>query len=249
MGIETKRVVVTGHMGFIGSYLMKQLPTASGLDIKEDNDILECELPDADIVIHLAAEPGVIQSMKDPFTNARTNILGTIRLLQEYKNAKFIFASSGGTVQEVIESPYGLSKYTCEEYIKLLHDNYVILRFPNVYGEGSRSVIDKFLKEETLTIYGDGSQNRTYGFVEDIVRGILMALEWPTGTYKLGGDQNYTVQQIAKAVGQPIVYAPVRKGELAHSSLANETPNWIPTVDALDYIRGVRNDRSYYFSR
>jgi nucleoside-diphosphate-sugar epimerase len=234
-------IVVTGHMGFIGGYLMRQLPNAVGLDIKDGNDILECDLPPADIVIHLAAEPGVIRSVEDPFTNAQTNILGTIRLLQHYKNAKFIFASSGGTIQETIESPYGLSKYTCEEYIKLLHDNYVILRFPNVYGKGSRSVVDKFLNQDKLTIYGDGSANRTYGFVDDVVRGILFAQEWPSGTYKLGGGQNYTVREIAEAIGKPIIYAPKRWGELDHSSLPNETPNWGATLDLQEYIRDAKN--------
>lgn len=235
------KVVVTGHEGFVGSYLMpKFYGTATGLDIKSGNDILECDLPEADIVIHLAAEPGVIASVENPYSNARTNILGTIRLLQRYKNAKFIFASSGGTIQETIESPYGLSKKTCEEYIKLLHKNAVILRFPNIYGKNSRSVVDKFLNQNELTIYGDGETRRIYAHISDVIQAILLAVNWEPGTYKLGTTQRYSVNQIADAVGKPKVYAPAREGEITHthSELPNETPNWQAKVELMEYING-----------
>lgn len=231
------RTVITGHLGFIGGHLSKSSPEFVGLDIKEGNDILFCDLPPADLVIHLAAEPGVVKSMEEPLHNAYTNILGTIRLIQHYKDAKFIFASSGGTIQETIESAYGLSKYAAEEYIKMFHDNYVILRFPNVYGFGSRSVVDKFLSDD-ITIYGDGSATRTYGHVKDIVRGIIQSIEWPTGTYKLGGE-NFTVLEIADMIGKEKTFKPVRKGELAHSHLSNITPDWEPDIKLENYIREI----------
>lgn len=235
-----KRVVVTGHLGFIGSYLMEHLPEAIGLDIKEGNDIMSCRLPEADIVIHLAAVPGVIASVADPYTSAQTNILGTVRLLEHYKSAKFIFASSGGTIQETIESPYGLSKKTCEEYIKLLHDNYVILRFSNIYGEGSRSAVDKFLNEDKITIYGDGSTYRIYAYIDDVIEAILLSLDWELGTYKLGTLQRYSVLEIVQAIGKPYSFAPARKGEITHpdSRLLNETPNWFSRTELMDYING-----------
>jgi UDP-glucose 4-epimerase len=238
------KILVTGHMGFIGTYLWPHLSKGTiGLDIKEGNDILTCDLPDADVVIHLAAEPGVVRSVEDPYSNARTNILGTIRLAQRYKDAKFIFASSGGTIQESIESPYGLSKKTCEEYIKLLCNNYVILRFPNVYGKGSRSVVDKWLNEDELTIYGDGKTYRIYAHVDDVVRAVLFSLDWPGNeTYKLGGSQRYSVLDIAEAIGKPYTFAPARKGEITHlnSQLPNETPNWGASLDVLEYVRDAQ---------
>jgi UDP-glucose 4-epimerase len=233
------KICVTGHRGFIGSQLMKQLPDAIGIDLKDGHNILDCFLPEADVVIHLAAEPGVVASMTMPITSAQTNIIGTLRLIQRYKDTKFIFASSGGTIQESIESPYGLSKYVGEEYIKLLHDNYVILRFCNVYGAGSRSVVDKWLNEEELTIYGDGKTNRIYGHVSDIVRAIILSFDWPVGTYKLGSNQRYSVNQIAKAIGKPVTHHPPRPGEITHtrSQLDNDTPNWQPEIDLMEYIK------------
>jgi nucleoside-diphosphate-sugar epimerase len=118
----------------------------------------------------------------------------------------------------------------------MLCNNYVILRLPNVYGKNSRSVADKFINND-ITIYGDGSANRTYGYVDDVVRAIIMAQDWKQGTYKLGSNQNYTVLEIAEAVNKPIIFAPKRKGELDHSSLKNTTPNWKTTVDLIDYIK------------
>lgn len=239
-------IVVSGHEGFIGSYLMEHLPPDTvGLDIKSGNDILNCPLPEADTVIHLAAEPGVIASMEDPCKNAQTNILGTIRLANHYKDSKFIFASSGGTIQETIESPYGLSKKTCEEYIKLLMRHWVILRFPNVYGEGSRSVVDKFLNQDRNIVYGDGGQTRTYGHVSDVVRGVVKALDWPEQqTYKFGGKQNYTVKEIGEAIGRPLTYLMTRPGELAYSRLDNITPDWETTVELMDYIKDAKNGKT-----
>jgi len=233
------KILVTGYMGYIGSHLMKVLPKDTfGIDIKNGQDILTCDLPEADIVIHLAAQAGVVQSMENPEEAVRTNIIGTLRLIRRYKDSKFIFASSGGAIQDKIISPYGLTKYCTEEFIKMLHKNYVILRFANVYGgEGSRSVIAKFLKADKLTIYGDGTQNRTYVHIDDLIRGIVMAMKWPVGSYYFGSEQNYTVLELAQATGKPYEFAPVREGELLHSSLKNTTPDWKPQINAIEYIK------------
>ena len=239
------KILITGHKGFIGTYLFKKLENFIGLDLigidlKEGNDILTCDLPEVDKVIHLAAEPGVLKSVEDPFGNAMTNIMGTIRLAIKYKDTKFIFASSGGAIQETIESPYGLSKYCGEEYIKMLCNDYVILRFPNVYGKGSRSVIDKFLLGD-INIFGDGTATRTYAHIDDVVDGIIQSFLWDKGLYKLGTNQNYTVLELAEATGKPILFSEKKKGELLHSSLKNETPRWKASTDAIDYIKNYES--------
>lgn len=231
-------IVVTGHRGFIGSYLTRNLDDYVGLDKVEGNDILNCDLPPADVVVHLAAQPGVIASMDDPWQTYLNNVMGTVRLVERCKDAKFIFASTGGAIQEeAAESPYGLSKLACEQFIKLRHPNYVILRFSNIYGKGSRSVIDKFLNEDEITIYGDGSATRTYCHVDDLVRGIIQSLDWPKGEYYFGSGQTYTVKQLAEATGKPIKYESWRPGEIRYSSLVNTAIDWTPTIDALDYIK------------
>jgi UDP-glucose 4-epimerase len=228
-------ILVTGHLGFIGSYLFKEI-SAIGMDIKNNyNNILFDNLPDADIVIHLAAQTDVILSVENPINDANLNILGTIRLVQHYKKSKFIFVSSGGAIQEKIESPYGLSKYCAEEYIKLLHDNYIILRLPNIYGKGSRSVVEKFINGP-VNIYGDGYSTRDYVHVSDIVKAIKMSFDWKVGTYSLGSCKNYSVLDLARATGKPINFLPERKGELKHSFVEN-TSEWKPAIDVIDYIK------------
>ncbi len=239
------KILVTGYKGYIGSHLMKMLPNAIGLDYADGNDIVTCDLPDADIVIHLAAQAGVVRSWGNPTETVRINTLGTVRLAEKYKDSKFIFASTGGAIQKEIISPYGLSKYCAELFIKMLFNNYVILRFANVYGkEKSRSVIDKFLDMDEITIYGDGSQNRTFVHIDDLLRGIMQAIDWPKGEYYFGSNQNYTVLELAKATGKPIKFEEWRKGELKESYLKNTTPDWKPRIDALEYIKKEVRERT-----
>lgn len=228
-------ILVTGHRGFIGSYLMKEIP-ALGRDLIEGDDILNCELPEVDTVIHLAAQAGVINSVENPFETIRTNTLGTVRLAEKYKDKRFIFASTGGAIQERIESPYGLSKLAAEDLIKMICTDYVILRFANIYGTGSRSVVDKFINED-ITIYGDGSATRTYVHIDDLIGGILDSIYWPKGSYFFGSDQNYTVKQLAVATGKPIKYADCRPGELKYSSLENTTFGWVSKKNVIEYIK------------
>lgn len=230
------KYLVTGHRGFIGTHLMKEID-AVGLDIREGNDILTCDLPDADVVIHLAAQTNVIASVTDPEFDARTNILGTIRLAKRYRDAHFVFASSGGAIQEKIESPYGLSKYCAEEYIKIICKNYTILRFANIFGEGdTHGVVNKFIYNP-VTIFGDGSSTRNYVYVGDLIRGIKEAIHWPKNRiYSFGHERSIPILELAKATGKPITFAPRIEGELQHSVVPNNT-SWKPQVDVINYIR------------
>lgn len=231
------KILVTGHKGYIGTHLMKRLE-AVGIDLKDGNDILNCELPDAEVVFHLAAQPGVIKSMKDPFETVRTNTLGVVRLAEKYKYSRFIFASTGGAIQEEIISPYGLSKYCAEEFVKMLYKNYAILRFANVYGgEGSRSVVDKFINDDEITVYGDGQQTRTFVHINDLINGLIHSMSWGVGSFHFGSHQNYKILDLALATKKKITFEPSRAGELFTSELHNTTPDWEPTIDVMDYVR------------
>lgn len=235
------KILVTGNRGYIGGHLVSKLTMLDHelffIDLKDGQDILDCELPEVDLVIHLAAQPGVMKSIEDPFETVRTNTLGTVRLGEKYKNTKFIFASTGGAIQDEIPSPYGLSKYCAEKFVEMLSNDYVILRFANVYGgEGSRSVVDTFLNSKEITIYGTGFQRRTFVHIDDLIRGIIQAMDWKKGSYYFGSDENYTILELAKATGKEIKFAPFRKGELLYSYLKNTTPDWRPTMSVIEYI-------------
>ncbi|MAX49386.1 MAG: epimerase [Gammaproteobacteria bacterium] len=170
----------------------------------------------ADVVVHLAANTGVPQSVIDPIKDCNTNVIGTLNVLEGARQngvGRFIFASSGAPLgvqnpplhEEMAPhpaSPYGASKLAgegyCSAYFHCFGLETVVLRFGNVYGQGSeqkQSVVAKFIREamsgETLEIYGDGSQTRDFIHISDLTEAILCA----TQSAGVGGE----VFQIASA--------------------------------------------------
>ena len=152
-------------------------------------------------VIHLAAQPGVRLSLKEPSLYMDINVKGTLNLLElskDYRVKSFIFASSSSVygVTEKIPfseegelrpiSPYGVSKRAgellCSTYNYLYHLPFTILRFFTVYGPRQRPdmAIYKFTKlideGKEICLYGNGKSKRDYTYVSDIVEGIISAL-------------------------------------------------------------------------
>lgn len=191
-----------------------------------EGDILEATpLRDAtqgaDIVIHLAANTGVGPSVEDPLSDCHTNVNGTLNVLEACRHegaGRMVFASSGAPLgvqtpplhEEMAAhpaSPYGASKLAgegyCSAYFHCFNVETVVLRFGNVYGEGSTkkaSVVAKFIKlalaGETLEIYGDGSQTRDFIYLGDLVRAVYLAATVPG----VGGE----TFQIATAIESSI---------------------------------------------
>jgi nucleoside-diphosphate-sugar epimerase len=80
-----------------------------------------------------------------------------------------------------------------------------------------------------MTIFGDGEQTRTIVHVDDVVKALVMAIEWPVGEYQLGGEV-LSINQIADKIGKPKVYEPNYTGNIFASVIENTTPNWTPTI-------------------
>ena len=162
-----------------------------------------------DIIVHLAANTGVGQSVEDPTNDMLINVKGTFNYLEAARHSdvkKFIFASSGAPIGECIPpiheemvphpvSPYGASKLAGEGYCSAYFRTYGLetigLRFGNVYGPRSghkNSVIAKFIRNalqgRALKIYGDGAQTRDFIYIEDLVRAIQRAAV----TTSIGGE-------------------------------------------------------------
>jgi len=163
----------------------------------------------ADVIVHLAANTGVAPSVEDPRADCQTNVIGTLNMLEAARHAevgRFVFASSGAPLgvqtpplhEEMAPhpaSPYGASKLAGEGYCSAYFHSFgvetVVLRFGNVYGEGSTrkaSVVAKFIKQalagEVLEIYGDGSQTRDFIHIGDLIRAVHTAAMRPS----IGGD-------------------------------------------------------------
>ena len=223
-------VLITGHKGVIGSILAENISHV-GIDLKEGRNLLTCEMPpNVDVIYHLAAQSDVVPSWEDPLHDL-DNIRMTARLVKAYPNAKIIYANSAAALEPIM-SPYGFSKWASGEYLKRFHKNYVICTFPNVYGTG-RSVVDIFKDSQNVDVYGDGLQTRDYVYMGDIVRGLLLAKDWPVGEYQMGSGIQTTVLDLAK--GKNITYKPERK-EARETIMRNDTPNWIPQINVYEYL-------------
>ena len=226
------KILVTGFRGMIGSLLYSKLGKGKvGIDLKDGLNLLTCDLPiGIDTIYHLAAQSSVESSWQDPLHDL-DNLRMTARLVKEYPKAKIIYTASAATRST---SPYGFSKWASAEYIKNFHRNYVICTLPNVYGEdGGKSVVDIFKGQDSVVIFGDGLQTRSYIHVDDIVEALILAKDWGKGEYFLGNGVATTVLQLAK--NKKITLAPPRK-EAREAVLPNSTPNWSPTIKVLDYL-------------
>lgn len=223
-------ILITGHKGNIGSRLATLIPNFVGVDSKDGKNLLTCDLPeDIDVIYHLAAHAPVEWSWQDP-VRTMENFTSTVRLATHYPNAKIIFASTGASIDPV--SPYGFSKFACNEYLKRFHKNAVILYFPNIFGT-SRSVVDIFKGKEKVVIYGDGLQTRDYVHVDDIAKALYKAKDWEAGEYMLGSGIGTNLLQLAE--GKEVIFKNARK-EQRESILENTTPNWKPKINVIDYI-------------
>lgn len=224
-------ILITGYKGFIGSLLSSKLDHI-GIDIKDGFDLLTCTLPpNIETIYHLAAQTSVESSWHDPVHDMK-NLQITARLVKEYPDAKIIYANSCASVEP--KSPYGFSKKVSGDYLNTFHKNVVNCIFPNIYGEGSKSVVDIFKGKESVTIFGDGLQTRDYVHVSDIVNGLVKAKDWNPGTYFMGSGKSLSVLDLA--YGKGIVFAPERKEE-REVIVPNTTPNWKPSINVLDYIQ------------
>ncbi len=219
-----------------------------------------------EIVNHHAAQMIIQRSVEDPVFDARENILGSLNVILNcirFGISKLIYASSGGAIYgepkylPVDEghpinpvSEYGISKHTVEHYLYLygLRNglNYVVLRYPNVYGprqnpRGEAGVVAIFasqmLRGERPTIFGSGDKTRDYTHVFDIVEANLLSMErGEKTTYNLGTGVGTSDQEMFDALAEALgytgspVYASVRQGEIHHiyldSSKAQRELGW-----------------------
>lgn len=195
-----------------------------------DSEVLSSLFLDSQInvVVHLAAMAGVRPSVEDPQLYNDVNVSGTTNLLQHCREAglrKFVFGSSSSVygLNETVPfceevavgrtaSPYGATKLAGEAICHTYHHLYgiptVCLRFFTVYGPRQRPemAIHKFIRlihaGEEVPIYGDGGSQRDYTYVDDIVQGVMAAIDCACGfeIVNLGGSKTTTLLDLIRLV-------------------------------------------------
>jgi UDP-glucose 4-epimerase len=239
------------------------------LDINDPKlvDVIADERIEA--ICHQAAQVKVPESIKHPEHDANVNIIGTIKLLEAARHLKlkrFLFAGSAAIYGQPDYLPvdeehplrpmsfYGLSKKVDEEYIRMYGElfgvNYMILRYANIYGPrqgryGEGGVVSIFLenmlKDQPVTIDGDGGATRDYIYIGDVAQAVRLALESDVvGTVNVSTETQVSVNELFATMKRLTgykrdpIYGPARVGDIYHSTLANrrilKLLPWRPTT-------------------
>ncbi len=223
-------------------------------------------------VFHLAAQKNVRASVEDPLFDADVNITGSLNIIElsrQYHVKKFIFSSTGGAIygdnvklptpETAVprpESPYGIAKYTIEQYLNYFRKyrglNNVSLRYANVYGprqdpKGEAGVVaifaQRILRGQPLLINGNGRQTRDYAYVADVVQANLAVMKQSRAVSEIniGTGKQTSVNDLAKKlvritkVKTKTQHHRAIPGELMKSALnqtrAKKVLHWKPFTD------------------
>ncbi len=186
------------------------------LDLRHDS--LDAALAGTQVVIHLAAMAGLTRSWTDFDLYASCNLTATQRLLEAVrKNAalqRFLYISTSSvygryssgdeTLPTRPISPYGVTKLASENLCRAYAEEQglplVVLRYFSVYGPrqrpdmGYNRFIQALLRNEPITVYGDGLQVRGNTYIDDCVAATVAAVEaLPGETYNVGGGETASV--------------------------------------------------------
>ena len=185
---DVKKVMLTGHRGFIGTALLERLRKHNliiGFDLLDGQDLFDIALlEEFDIIIHLAGKSGVRDSMDDPAGYWRNNVEVTKRLLARYPNTRILIASSS-SIYEPHLNPYAASKYLIEQAARE-HSNCLCMRFHTVYSDVPRKgmFLQKLIDGELTYIT---NHQRDFIHLDDLCEAIeLCMISAYTGTIDIG---------------------------------------------------------------
>lgn len=231
-------------------------------------------------VINLAARAGVRTSVANPWIYYQANVDGTLNLLEmcdRHGVKKFVLASTSSLYgacnalpyREDADtnhplSPYAASKKAAEtlaySYHHLSAMDVSVVRYFTVYGPAGRPDMSvfRFVRQiaegKPIVVFGDGSQERDFTYVDDIARGTVAAIR-PLGyeVINLGGDRpvrlSALIERICQMVGQPaqIEYRPAHAADVqatwADVGKARQLLDWSPQVSIEE---GLRRTADWY---
>jgi UDP-glucuronate decarboxylase len=308
--LVSKRILVTGGAGFLGSHLCERL-VAEGNDVlcvdnyftgRRANVAHLMDAPNFDLIRHdvtfplyvevdeiynLACPASPVHYQFDPVQTTKTSVHGAINMLGLAKRtrAKIFQASTSEVYGDPSQHPqteeywgnvnpvgprscYDEGKRCAETLFfdyRRQHDLRVkVARIFNTYGPrmhpNDGRVVSNFivqaLKGEPITIYGDGSQTRSFCYVDDLIEGFVRLMATPddvTGPINIGNPGEFTIRQLAETVidmtgsRSRIVSLPLPENDPKQRrpdiTKAGEILGWTPAVD----LRiGLRRTITYF---
>ncbi|TBH76157.1 NAD-dependent epimerase/dehydratase family protein [Aquirufa nivalisilvae] len=225
-----KRILVSGSSGFIGNnlcqaltkenYQVIEIPSSKEFDLCASEKVEN--LPEVDVIIHLAAKSYIPDSFNNPGFFYQNNVLSTLNLLEKSRRdkAKFILLSTyvyGNPQYLPIDenhqknplNPYTQSKVICEDLCQAYARDFglhsIILRPFNVYGPGQLSsflipsIISQLQNEEIFL--QDSRPKRDYVFIDDLVEAILLSIDLEKegcNIYNVGTGLSYSVGELVE---------------------------------------------------
>lgn len=253
-----------------------------------DGDLLRRLMRDVDFVLHQAALPSVPRSLADPLETHLHCLTGTLNMLVAARDCgvkRVVYAASssaygdqpGAAKHESMRpdpiSPYGVAKLAGEYYAAAFTHSYgletVALRYFNVFGPRQdplseyAAVIPKFitlmLDGKRPRIYGDGEQSRDFTYIDNVVRGNLLACAAPDAagaTINLAAGGRVTLNDLVEQLNAalhtdlPPIHSDERPGDIKHSradvSKAKELLGFAPVVE---FAEGLRRTVDWYRER
>lgn len=248
-----------------------------------DRTCVKKAVQDVDYVFHLAAMISVPESMDKPIECVEINAQGTLNVLQEAAAAgvkKLCFSSSAAnygdnptvpkleTMVPEPKSPYAVTKLDGEYYCKMFSSEgwlqTACMRYFNVFGPrqdpGSAYAaaipifIHKAIRNEPITIFGDGEQTRDFIFVTDIVAANVYLAEQTdlTGVFNVAYGKRQTINEIAKKIIQltnstaQIQYAAPRAGDVKHSQASIDKITQAGFTPGASFDEGLAKTIEYF---
>jgi UDP-glucose 4-epimerase len=251
-----------------------------------DRAAVRAALGGVDYVFHMAAMISVPESMQKPVECVEINTTGTLIVLEEAAKAgvkKLCFSSSAAnygdnptvpkleTMLPEPKSPYAITKldgeYYCDMFSREGKIKTGVMRYFNVFGPrqdpGSAYAaavpifIDKAVKNETITIFGDGEQTRDFIYVKDIVAAnVFLAMnDTPPGFFNVAYGGRLTINDLAKKIieltgsSSKIDYAPERAGDVKHSMASVDKIKAAGFVPASSFDEGLEATIKFFRSK